>query len=147
MEKEAEVQKNPVGRPKIEMTDKDFDRVCNLAEIQCTAQEIAHVMEMSIDTLERRLIERGYANFADFHKKHSDGGKVSVRRMQWQSAQKGNVAMQIWLGKQILGQADRQVVSNEYEEYEIIIGPAKEANTDRLPASGAGNLLELPSAT
>lgn len=142
-----ELQKRPVGRPKTEMTDKDFDRVCKLAEIQCTEEEIAHVMDMDEETLVARLIERGYKNFSDFYKKHRSNGRASVRRMQWKSAEEGNVAMQIWLGKQILGQADKQVITNDFEEYEIIIGPAKEADSNRLPASGTGDILELPSAT
>jgi len=33
--------------------------------------------------------------------------------MQWKSAEKGNVTMQIWLGKQILGQADKSEVKWE----------------------------------
>ena len=28
--------------------------------------------------------------------------------MQWRSAEKGSVPMQIWLGKQVLGQTDKQ---------------------------------------
>jgi len=65
---------------------------------------------MSEDTLGRRLQERGYANFADCYKKHGDEGKSSLRRNQWKSAQDGNVTMQIWLGKQMLGQRDKSDV-------------------------------------
>ena len=32
--------------------------------------------------------------------------------MQWKSAEKGNVTMQIWLGKQNLGQSDKQEVQH-----------------------------------
>lgn len=32
--------------------------------------------------------------------------KMSVRRWQIESAKKGNVVMQIWLGKQLLGQSE-----------------------------------------
>jgi hypothetical protein len=32
-----------------------------------------------------------------------------LRRMQFESANKGNVTMQIWLGKQYLGQSDHPV--------------------------------------
>ena len=31
--------------------------------------------------------------------------------MQWKSAEDGNVTMQIWLGKQVLGQAEKQEVT------------------------------------
>ena len=32
--------------------------------------------------------------------------KYKLRQMQWKSAERGNVPMQIWLGKQILGQSE-----------------------------------------
>ena len=47
------------------------------------------------------------ANFYDVFKKKSAAGKMSLRREQWRSAEKGNVTMQIWLGKQWLGQTDK----------------------------------------
>jgi hypothetical protein len=39
--------------------------------------------------------------------------------MQWKSAEKGSVPMQIWLGKQVLGQADKQEVK-EIKPFEEI---------------------------
>ncbi len=33
--------------------------------------------------------------------------KIKLRKLQWKSADKGNVTMQIFLGKNILGQKDR----------------------------------------
>ena len=32
--------------------------------------------------------------------------------MQWKSAEQGNVSMQIWLGKQMLGQSDKQEIEH-----------------------------------
>lgn len=85
-----------IGRPKKEV---DEDMVFNLASIMCTHGEMALVLGVSPDTLQRRYadaIERGYAT-----------AKVSLRRMQLKSATSGNVAMQIWLGKQYLGQSEK----------------------------------------
>jgi hypothetical protein len=39
-----------------------------------------------------------------------EAGKSSLRRLQWKSALGGNVVMQIWLGKQYLGQRDEHAV-------------------------------------
>ena len=39
-------------------------------------------------------------------------GKIRLSQMQWKSAEKGNVTMQIWLGKQNLGQSDKQEVQH-----------------------------------
>lgn len=89
------------------LSDEQFDMVVGMIRIQCTAEEIAGVLGMSTDTLGRRLVERGYANFADIQERHSAEGKASLRRAQWQKAQAGNPTMLIWLGKQYLGQRDQ----------------------------------------
>ena len=52
----------------------------------------------------RAGVQRG---FCEVFKKHSAGGKSSLRRQQFALAMKGNAAMLIWLGKQYLGQADK----------------------------------------
>ena len=93
------------------MTDKEFEQLVNMIRIQCTAQEICGVFGMSEDTLGRRIAERkikGVKNFADLYKKHGDEGKASLRRAQWKAAQDGNPTMLVWLGKQMLGQRDKQ---------------------------------------
>jgi len=93
------------------MSDKEFEQLIGMIRIQCTRDEISSVLGMSDDTLNRRLDERGEENFAALFKKHSGEGKSSLRRNQWKSAQDGNVTMQIWLGKQMLGQRDKSEVA------------------------------------
>lgn len=83
----------------------DESLVEKLASIHCTMEEIASVCDCSVDTLERR--------FAELIKKAKDKGKSSLRRHQWESAQKGNVTMLIWLGKQLLGQTDKTVIEDK----------------------------------
>ena len=56
--------------------------------------------DCSVDTLERR--------YADTIKSAKDRGRSSLRRHQWELAQKGNPTMLIWLGKQLLGQRDHR---------------------------------------
>jgi hypothetical protein len=92
-----------MARPRKEM---DIDQLKNMVRIQCTAEECAGVLQVSVDTIDRRLKEEGYAGFADFYKKYSDDGKASLRRAQWKAAQDGNPTMLVWLGKQMLGQKD-----------------------------------------
>lgn len=94
-----------MGRPKIVI---DPNIVQGLAEIFCTMEEIASVVGCSVDTLERR--------FADVIKRGRDTAKGSLRRVQWQTAQKGNATMQIWLGKQYLDQKDGQEMEGQDEE-------------------------------
>src|SRR5579864_3374982 len=87
----ATIEKPKRGRPK--------KLVENLAHIQCTYGEIASTLGVSVDTLQRNK------DFAVVYKKGAEGGRKSLRRMQFESANRGNVVMQIWLGKQYLGQS------------------------------------------
>ena len=95
------------------MTDKEFDSLVQMIRIQCTCEEISGILDMSEDTLNRRLKERGEANFAGLYKKHQHEGRASLRRDQWKSSHDGNVTMQIWLGKQNLGQRDKSDVDQK----------------------------------
>lgn len=84
--------KNLGGRPRL---DLDKEQIKRLGHINCTMLEIASVMKCSVATL-----ERGYAEII---KEAKEDGKSSLRRQLWKSAEKGNVTMQIWLSKQLLG--------------------------------------------
>ena len=44
---------------------------------------------------------------------------MSIRRMQYGSAEKGSVAMMIWLGKQYLGQKEKVEYDDSSEKKEI----------------------------
>jgi hypothetical protein len=91
-------QKPKRGRPKKFV---DLELVEKLAHIQCTHSEIASTLGVSVDTLTRNR------HFAETYKRGAEGGRKSLRRMQFESANKGNVTMMIWLGKQYLGQSDQ----------------------------------------
>lgn len=90
------------GRPKFKI-DKEILK--QLAAIQCTQTEIAAVLGCSVKTLERRLKIKAYQEVFQTGK---EKGKMSLRRKQYETAMSGNVTMQIWLGKQYLGQMDKQ---------------------------------------
>ena len=97
------------GRPRKEI---NMQQLIAAAQIQCTAEECAALFDCCADTLDARLKEEGYQGFSEFYKIHSQNGKSSLRRLQWKSAQDGNVSMQIWLGKQMLNQRDK--VENDH---------------------------------
>lgn len=87
-----------MGRKKVKI---DYDTVKNLAKICCTQEEIASVMGCSVKTLQRRK---------QFNKAYQDGlneARASLRRLQWKKALEGSVPMQIFLGKNLLGQRDK----------------------------------------
>ena len=90
----------PAGRPKKPI---DYESVEKLASMMCTQEEIANYLDLSTKTLQRDK------EFCRIYKKGLDKGKMSLRRQQYQAAQNGNVSMQIWLGKNYLGQSDKSV--------------------------------------
>ncbi len=94
-----------VGRPKIEI---DFENLQKMCEIHCTQEEICHLLDINHETLDARLKEAGFNNFSHYYKKASTLGKKSLRRIQFEAANNGSVPMMIWLGKQYLGQTDKQ---------------------------------------
>lgn len=100
-----------MGRPKKNLTDKDWDSVRYMCMIHCTGEEIAGVLQMDYDTLNRNCKDKYGYPISEYIKKNQSNGKMSLRRAQWKSAENGNVTMQIFLGKQWLGQVEKQEVS------------------------------------
>jgi len=107
----------------------DGEQVRRMAAIGCTDREIALVLAVSEATLRRRCraaLDAGRASL-----------RRSLRRKQWEVARKGNVPMLIWLGKQYLGQSDRQEVihGERVAVVEEVVWPNESAGAD---ANGAG---------
>lgn len=90
-----QTEKKKTGR---KLLDLDENLIARLASIHCTMKEIAAVVGCSVDTLENR--------FSDLIKESREKGKMSLRRWQWQLAEKQNLGMLVWLGKQHLEQRD-----------------------------------------
>ena len=103
---------NRGGRPRKEIDQNTFEGLC---EIQCTLEEIAGVLRVSEDTVERWCQRTYELRFTDTYKKFSAHGKTSLRRHQFEVAAKGNATMLIWLGKQYLGQSDRPIAEEDEE--------------------------------
>lgn len=85
-----------MARPRLKI---DPQQVEALAALHCTNVEIAAFFGCHVDTVRDR--------FSTELAKGREKGKIKLRRLQWQSAENGNVTMQIFLGKQYLGQSDR----------------------------------------
>ena len=101
--------KNPVGRPKKPFNQKQFEELC---QIQCTEKEIAAVLDMSIELLNQNCNRVYECNFLDIYAQKRESGKQSLRRAQWNTALEAkNAVMQIFLGKNMLGQADKQEIT------------------------------------
>lgn len=123
-------KRGPKG-PRFTLSDDDFDKIVEMCKINCTRDEVCAVFGFSEETLNRRLAERGEVNFASLYKKYSGHGKVSLRRLQCKSAEQGSVPMQIWLGKQWLGQRDTPEQSTgDDKPIEINVNVRKPASED-----------------
>lgn len=85
------------GRPAIVIP---YEQVRKLARLQCTQQEIADTLDISVDTLQRD--ERAM----ELYRRGMNHGRISVRRAQYRAMLQGNQTMLVWLGKQYLGQKD-----------------------------------------
>tara|TARA_Y100000401_G_scaffold38325_1_gene28932 strand:+ start:20707 stop:21018 length:312 start_codon:yes stop_codon:yes gene_type:complete len=91
----------PKGRKK----SIDGEQVEKLASFGCTNKEIASFFNVNESSIRR--------TYADNLTKGRDKGKIRLRQMQWKAADKGNVTMLIWLGKQVLGQAESPMVMED----------------------------------
>ena len=77
----------------------DTEEVFKLASYGCSNVEIADFYGC-----DESLIRKSYSEYIT---KGRASGKTRLRQLQWDSAEAGNVTMQIFLGKNILGQKDR----------------------------------------
>ena len=75
------------------------NEVKKLASYGCSNVEIADFFGCSADLLEK--------SYSEFLTKGRAEQRIRLRQLQWQSAEKGNVVMQIFLGKNMLGQQDK----------------------------------------
>ena len=135
-----------MARPKIKI---NWSLVENMCAIMCTMEEICSVLGISSDTLTRRIKDEYKQTFPEYYDAKCAQGKMSLRRIQYNSAMgtkkmikdtdkdsptygemiesdqwanNGSVTMQIWLGKQWLGQTDKQEVAmyNPIDDVEFI---------------------------
>lgn len=98
-------------KPAKEMVDPNEVRA--LAAIGATQKEIANFFGVS-----RQFIAKHYS--ADIAKGHEDV-KMSIRRAQIKNAiNHGSNAMLIWLGKQYLGQSDKQEVDHNHQMKDLL---------------------------
>ena len=94
----------PGPKPKLEHSEQLLDQIRALGKIQATVEEAASVLRVSLRTLQNFFTMHEDAKEA--HEEGKSEGRASLRRAQFTSAVNGNATMQIWLGKQMLGQRE-----------------------------------------
>ena len=99
---EQEETKNKAVR---QITQQDRELIYKLATIHCSNKEIASIVGLHIDSLQRA--------FKDILAAGRENGKGKLRRKMWEQALNGNTTMLIWLSKNHLGMTDNVLVSEE----------------------------------
>jgi len=82
----------------------DNKQILKLARLGCTNIEIADFFGC-----DESLIRHSYSEFLI---KGRSEQKMRLRQLQWNSAERGNIVMQIFLGKNLLGQTDKIETTN-----------------------------------
>jgi len=91
------------------LTKRDRDMILRMASYQLTAREIQSILQIPQAKWDNSLL------IQDAFQRGQEIGKATLRRLQWATAQR-NPIMQIFLGKQYLGQADRHEVTKPVGE-------------------------------
>lgn len=120
------------GRPRKTLTKDGWNLVVTLSQFMATDEEIATALSgdseadedyITVDTLTN---EYNGQTFSEKKLKGKCKGKTSLRSWQWQSAKNGNVTMQIYLGKNYLGQSDRTEIEVPDTQININVSGATE---------------------
>jgi len=97
----------PGGRPrkKLDTTIADV-----FGRFRATHETMAAYFECGVRTIEREMAKKEKSEFWRAYEKGRSDFKMRLSEAQAQTALAGNPALLIWLGKQHLGQKDKQEV-------------------------------------
>lgn len=98
-----------MARPRKEINKEQFEKLCAM---QCTESELCSWFDITDKTLDNWCKRTYHKGFSEVYAQKREGGKISLRRMQWHLAEK-NAAMAIFLGKNMLGQTDTMKVESK----------------------------------
>jgi hypothetical protein len=110
-----------------------------LCALNCTVEEIAGFLNVSVRTIEKRCKQ---PEFAAVMQRGRAMGRISLRRSQIKLMEGGNGTMGIWLGKQFLGQRDGGATEHSRGAGGPIEPPAR-LDLSRLTDAEADQLREL----
>ena len=122
------------GRPQIPIK---WDMVNQYLKAQCTGASIARMIGIHPETLYDRCVEEfgeeyGISNFSEYSALKKEEGKDLLKAAQFQKAMGGDTTMQIWLGKNLLNQTDKQDLSHKGIPPNVQINVTSKANAKKL---------------
>ena len=99
----------------------DWDQVAYWLEARCSGSQIADILGIHENTLyERCKMDLGL-EFVAFKAKNRSKGEQNLRLAQYESAVKDkDRGMQIWLGKQWLGQTDKSQSTIDIPQMKVV---------------------------
>ena len=112
-----------MARPRKEMEDIHFNGWDQLdALIVWASQEYcAEKLGLSIESLSTRIKERTGLSFPEYKHQKKEPLRINLLKKQYDVAMSGNVSMLIWLGKNELGQTDKQETELKTNEIKIVL--------------------------
>lgn len=120
------------GRPAKTLTQDGWNLVATLSQYMATDEEIAVALSddresISVDVLTNAMNKE---TFTEYKTKGKCKGKTSLRSWQWANARNGNTTMQIFLGKNYLGQSDKVEAEVQDTTININVTPATPEDAD-----------------
>ena len=91
----------------------DWNKVDNALMAGASGQEVAALLGIHYNTLKNKVQEEKKCLFCEYKAAKRAKGDTLLRVKQYDSALGGSVPMQIWLGKNRLGQTDKKEVISE----------------------------------
>jgi len=108
----VEIENN--GRP---VKPIDWEKVDRLLEAGCLGTEIAAHFNMHPDTFYIRCQKEKGMGYTAYSQEKKQKGDSILRAAQYKTALDGNTTMQVWLGKQRLGQRDKPKEEEAQDEF------------------------------
>jgi len=102
-----------MGRPRSKI---DWKKVDNLLKAQCDGTVIAGMLGIHYNTFYLAVEHKFKIGFSEYSAAKKTEGKEILRAKQYQVAMEGDKTMLVWLGKQYLGQKDKQVSEIEFND-------------------------------
>jgi hypothetical protein len=125
--------KNKGGRPTKYFDEEQWKQFEQLCAIQCTKLEICDWFDIDDKSLEKYVNKRYNLSFSEVFRRKRTKGFISLRRKQYQAAmESGDKTLLIWLGKQWLGQTDKQEIEHSGQVMNDIIISTPEERKKRL---------------
>lgn len=99
----------------------DWDVLNAILQYGSSLADASDIIGVSEDTIERRIKKQYKLKFAEYRQKKMSKTRYKLRQKQIEVAMSGNVTMLIWLGKNLLDQADKQEIDTNINEIKINI--------------------------